>query len=69
MIGNAKGSMITTRDLELDQVVSVDHQDFQVVDFEALPEGVAVVLAPAYGSPWRLEIHENDIDEPMWEAV
>lgn len=69
MIGSAQGIMVSTAELQGGQTVLVDHQEFQVVEFEPLPEGVAVVLAPAYGHSWTVQVHEVDCQEPMWEIL
>jgi hypothetical protein len=70
MIGQAVGSMVSTRDLEEGMWVSVDHERFEVVSTTYDKTGTAtVLLQPPFGPSWPLEVGSQDVLEPMWETV
>jgi hypothetical protein len=77
MIGIAKGTMVSTDELQEmagedpNLRVSVDHQDYEVINVVFRTNGYATVtLAPLVaGQDWDLEVGKADWYEPMWEVV
>lgn len=70
MVGPGKGSMQATSDLELGTMVSMDHQEYEVVAVTSLTSGCTVVsLATDCGPFEEIEVATVDIDEPIWEVA
>jgi hypothetical protein len=68
MIGQAAGSMKTTKELEIGDTVSVDHQRFTVVALYRTGDWL-VELEPQFGPTWPLEVGQEDLEEPIWEVA
>ena len=68
MIGQAAGSMVSTHDLEANQAVIMDGEQFIVDNVDQTADHYVVTLVPTYGPAWPLEISAADYHEPLWEV-
>jgi hypothetical protein len=69
MVGNAKGSMVSTEDLEAGMMVSMDHQWYEVGSVNVVTNGMTVV--ELFGDEGvhdvAIEVAQGDVGEPIWE--
>lgn len=70
MVGHAKGVMVSTHDLCVDDTIEMDHEEYTVVGFwsKTSVEATVVVLASDCGYQ-EIEVTTTSLDEPIWERV
>jgi hypothetical protein len=68
-IGAVRGNVVSTEDLEKDQVVSVDRERFTVTAIRFHGGFWFVDLEPFIGPTWTLQVSDEDYTEPMWELA
>ena len=70
-IGAVRGNVVSTEELEVGQLVSMDHETYTVTGTsKELDNGVGLVdLEPRFGTSWSIQVDLRDWHEPMWELA